>query len=92
MRSYMCLQSALAAARGNPVQTRRRLRFETLEARHLLHGAIELPPGIAGEGESSPMPDFAVTDVNPASPRKDQGVSPRDYLQQVSAWYFGHAT
>jgi hypothetical protein len=88
----MRLQSALVAARGNPVQTRRRLRFENLEARHLLHGAIELPPGVAGEGESGPMPDFTLTDVNPASPRKDQGVSPRDYLRQVSAWYFGHAT
>ena len=74
------------------MQTRRGLRFETLEARHLLHGASELPAGVTGEGESSPMPDFTLPDVNPASPRKDQGVSPRDYLQQVSAWYFGHAT
>ncbi len=74
------------------MQTRRGLRFETLEARHLLHGASELPAGVTGEGESSPMPDFTLTDVNPASATKDQGVSPRDYLQQVSAWYFGHAT
>jgi hypothetical protein len=36
--------------------------------------------------------DFAIRDVNPASPRYDEPVSPRDYLGRVSAWYFGHAT
>jgi len=38
------------------------------------------------------MPDFSLTDVNPNSPTSGQAVSPRDYLEQVSAWYFGHAT
>ena len=38
------------------------------------------------------MPDFTLLDVNPGSPRFGQAVSPRDYLGQVSAWYFGHAT
>jgi hypothetical protein len=38
------------------------------------------------------VPDFSVLDVNPASPTADQPVSPRDYLEQVSGWYFGHAT
>jgi hypothetical protein len=38
------------------------------------------------------MPDFVLLDVNPGSPRSGQAVSPRDYLGQVSAWYFGHAT
>ena len=88
----MWLRSAFRAARGKGIRSRRGLRFEPLEARHLLHGASELPAGVTGEGESSPMPDFTLTDVNPASATKDQGVSPRDYLQQVSAWYFGHAT
>jgi hypothetical protein len=37
-------------------------------------------------------PDFRLIDVNPNSPRHDQLVSPRDYVQRVSAWYFGHAT
>ncbi len=41
---------------------------------------------------NSAVPDFAVLDVNPASPTGAQVVSPRDYLQKVSAWYFGHAT
>jgi hypothetical protein len=36
--------------------------------------------------------DFSLTDLNPASSRFGQMVSPRDYLGQVSAWYFGHAT
>jgi hypothetical protein len=37
-------------------------------------------------------PDFSLLDVNPASPTSGQPVSPRDYLQRVSGWYFGHAT
>lgn len=46
----------------------------------------------ASPGNTSAMPDFAVLDVNPASATGAQIVSPRDYLQKVSAWYFGHAT
>jgi hypothetical protein len=38
------------------------------------------------------MPDFHLNDLNPASPRIGQSVSPRDYLQQVSGWYFTHST
>jgi hypothetical protein len=49
--------------------------------------------GVWGEPPPLPeaMPDFALTDVNPASPTHDQQVSPRDYLGKVSAWYFGRA-
>jgi hypothetical protein len=36
--------------------------------------------------------DFALTDVNATSPSAGRAVSPRDYLGQVSAWYFGHST
>ncbi len=38
------------------------------------------------------VPDFALMDVNSTSSTYGQPVSPRDYLQQVSGWYFGHAT
>ena len=38
------------------------------------------------------LPDFSAPDVNAASARFQQDVSPSDYLQQVSAWYFGHST
>lgn len=51
--------------------------------------------GTAGAGGSmaaAPKPDFGLTDVNPNSPTSGKIVSPRDYLGQVSAWYFGHAT
>ncbi|MFH1810406.1 MAG: hypothetical protein ABIJ09_16815 [Pseudomonadota bacterium] len=37
------------------------------------------------------MPEFSLSDVNPASVRYQQAVSPRDYLAKVSGWYFGHA-
>jgi len=36
--------------------------------------------------------DFSLQDVNPNSARHNEFVSPRDYVGQVSAWYFGHAT
>lgn len=38
------------------------------------------------------VPDFLLTDVNPASATYAEPVSPRDYLEVVSAWYFGSAT
>ncbi len=38
------------------------------------------------------LPDFSLPDVNPASARFGDDVSPRQYLTQASAWYFGHAT
>ena len=42
--------------------------------------------------EAPPDPDFGLVDVNPTSSTYQQAVSPRDYLKQVSGWYFGHAT
>lgn len=40
---------------------------------------------------AEPVPDFSVSDVNPNSVRGGQEVSPRDYLLQVSVYYFGAA-
>jgi len=37
-------------------------------------------------------PDFGLLDVNDNSPSFEQEVSPRDYLEQVSGWYYAHAT
>lgn len=51
--------------------------------------AVRAEVFVAAEG---PAPDFTLPDVNPNSPRFGQEVSPRDYLEQVSGWYFGHAT
>ncbi len=34
------------------------------------------------------QPDFSLPDANDGSPRGNQLVSPRDYLQQVTVWYF----
>jgi hypothetical protein len=39
-----------------------------------------------------PRADFALVDVSADSPRSGELVSPRDYLEAVSGWYFGHAT
>ena len=54
------------------------LRLESLEPRYVL--AAEM------------VADFSLLDTNPTSETYDQLVSPRDYLGQVSAWYFGHST
>jgi hypothetical protein len=80
-------------------RTSRKLWMEKLEARQLLYGGEGIPavlPGegavLPGEGEVTAMPDFTLTDVNSGSATANEGVSPRDYLQQVSGWYFGTAT
>jgi hypothetical protein len=54
---------------------------EVLEERLMLDGV-----GVDAQ------PDFHLTDVNTTSSTFGQDVSPRDYLEEVSAWYFGHAT
>ncbi len=46
------------------------------------------PPDLPDEA----VPDFTLTDVNTHSATFNEGVSPRDYLEQVSGWYFGHST
>lgn len=46
-------------------------------------------PAVAFAGMVS---DFGLVDVNSTSSTYEQVVSPRDYLKQVSGWYFGHAT
>ena len=38
------------------------------------------------------VPDFTIEDVNPNSPTYGDTLSPREYLGQISCWYFGHAT
>lgn len=42
--------------------------------------------------DADAMPDFSLLDLNPQSPREGELISPRDYLGEVSAWYFGHST
>lgn len=65
--------------------------FEQFESRLLLHaGAVELPEGEGIPGEV--VSDFSLQDVNTASATYTQAVSPRDFLDQTSVWYFGHAT
>jgi hypothetical protein len=72
----------------------RDLRLEALETRQLLDAgqAAELAALERAAGEETPMPAFSLVDVNPASSTYNQSVSPRDYLQRTTAWYFGHAT
>lgn len=46
----------------------------------------------AGVAQTTVVADFSLLDQNSSSPRANTNVSPRDYLQKVSGWYFTHAT
>ena len=46
----------------------------------------------SGPNPDKPVPAFSLPDVNATSVRYQTQVSPRDLLDQVSGWYFGHAT
>jgi hypothetical protein len=59
----------------------------TLTTLTALAATLLFPGARAGEV----LPDFSLQDVNPASPRANTMVSPRDYLLQVSGYYFGDA-
>ena len=57
---------------------------------HALHTGLMV---VAAAGAwAQPVPDFSLLDVNPESLRGGQPVSPRDYLLQVSGFYFGTAS
>jgi hypothetical protein len=55
--------------------------------------AEPIPKGDCGTGDlAGGMPDFCLVDINPTSPRSGDSISPRDYLGEVSGWYFIHST
>ena len=60
----------------------------------MLHGAVDSLEEVLVEGEASTqaMPDFALVDVNGTSSSYNQAISPSDYLEQVSGWYFTYST
>ena len=43
--------------------------------------------GDTGEGPEM-VADFSLEDLNPESPRFGEMISPRDYIEEVSGWYF----
>lgn len=48
---------------------------------------------LLGTGMSfAQAPDFRLLDLSSTSPRRGTVVSPRDYIMQVSGYYFGSAT
>jgi hypothetical protein len=66
----------------------RRIAFSSTAAA-LIIVAWAAPSCGQGPGAAA---DFSLPDVNPNSASFQAQISPRDYLQQVSGWYFGHAT
>ena len=59
--------------------------------RNLSHSAAILFAAAMSIG-AQPLLDFHLLNVNPNSPRPNAMVSPRDYLFQVSGYYFGAAS
>ena len=54
--------------------------------------SLTLLSGVASVTAQSLVPDFSLQDINTNSDRRKATglyVSPRDYLHQVTAWYFG---
>lgn len=79
---------------SSPKPTRRPrrvgMRLESLEARRVMYGADLLGPA---EGEPGNVVEaFSLTDVNPNSGTVNQTVSPANFPQHATAWYFGHST
>jgi hypothetical protein len=79
------------------------MRFAYRLAFLAIVGIIALPVGCSDDDSGKSIlepntlpenaaPDFSILDINPDSPRYDEMVSPRDYVGQISAYYFGHAT
>jgi hypothetical protein len=67
--------------------------FPILVMALLASGCKDDDPVDPGSGSpAGTAPAFSLVDVNPTSATYDQPVSPRDHLERVSAWYFGHAT
>ena len=68
----------------------------SLSSQKALAGAVvvslALLAGSSAANSAEIMPDFSLIDVNSTSATYNRPVSPRDYLKQVSAWYFGYAT
>lgn len=58
--------------------------------RGLLYSLCLLLIGSAYAAE--PVPEFRLLDVSSTSPRRGTTISPRDYVMQVSGYYFGEAT
>jgi len=53
--------------------------------------AVLLGVAMSLSTEAASVTDFRLLDVNPNSVRSKSLVSPRDYLLQVSGYYFGEA-
>ena len=55
-------------------------------------GCSQSPTSPNGDQPSGLVADFTLNDVNANSQSHNLQVSPRQFLQQASAWYFGHST
>ena len=69
--------------------TENHVRLWSLASSFVVFSVLSAGSSVATGDEM--MPDFGLMDVNSTSSTYGQLVSPRDYLQQVSGWYFTHA-
>jgi hypothetical protein len=85
------MQFGRRPSRFRGLRSRRVMVLESLEMRALMSADGVSAIVSSAEAESSTViSDFSLIDVNANSPTHAQSVSPRDYLNQVSAYYFGY--
>jgi len=63
-----------------------------LGCRFMLMGISILLLAGCSDGGPSPVPDFALQDLNPNSATYLEMASPRDHLRHATGWYFGAST
>jgi hypothetical protein len=69
----------------------RTFRFNIFPAATMLLLWTGLHSQTLGQGVDA-VTDFSLIDVNASSASQGSFISPRDYLEQVSGWYFSHTT
>jgi hypothetical protein len=68
------------------------MKAKTLTLLLALSTGCTAAKGVDSGFESGLVADFSLPDQNPTSARSGQAISPRDYLGDVSGWYFIHST
>jgi hypothetical protein len=92
--AHLLAVSVVVGPTAGPVESKVAVR---LHRRFMRAAVASLAAGLAlaacgPAAPVGPVPDFALPDVNAASPSFQKDVSPRDFLGKVSAWYFGHSS
>jgi len=67
-------------------------RYHPLMKRIFLALALSATPALPQQVATFAAPDVNSSSLRIATHKASNPVTPRDYLHQVTAWYFGHET